>query len=153
MDDAMTTMTTMMAGELAIGMGMRIVAGHPQLRSDRCYTIVAHLPDESGYLVDATPPRATKFPEQRTVRVLLDEIDSFDLVSEIHIQGRIWMTHNFTHALRSEGFDPKDARIVREWPQPRQFPIVDPFEALPLLAASLSSPGHQFDTVSGCAAG
>ena len=63
MDDAMTTMTTMMAGELAIGMGMRIVAGHPQLRSDRCYTIVAHLPDESGYLVDATPPRATKFPE------------------------------------------------------------------------------------------
>ena len=54
--------------------------------------------------------------------MLLDEIDSFDLVSEIHIQGRIWMTHNFTHALRSEGFDPKDARIVREWPQPRQFP-------------------------------
>ena len=32
---------------------------------------------------------------------------------------------------------------------PEQFPIVDPFEALPLLAASLSSPGHQFDTVSG----
>ena len=93
MDDAMTTMTAMMAGELAIGMGMRIVAGHPQLRSDRCYTIVAHLPDESGYLVDATPPRATKFPEQRTVRVLLDEIDSFDLVSEIHIQGRIWIQY------------------------------------------------------------
>ena len=99
MDDAMTTMTTMMAGELAIGMGMRIVAGHPQLRSDRCYTIVAHLTDGSGYLVDATPPRATKFPEQRTARVLIDEIDSFDLVSGIQIQGRIWMTHTFTHAL------------------------------------------------------
>jgi len=137
------------SGELAIGMSLHVVAGHPKLSSERRYTIVGHLPDDSGYQVDATPPGASKFREQRTVAVLMNEIDSFDLVSDILPRGRIWLSTTFSHAMHSEGFDSKTVRIVRQWPQPTKFPVVDPFEALPRLAEKLTDPGNVWDTVTG----
>ena len=141
------------SGELSIGMGVRVVANHPTLSSERAYTIVGEFPDCSGYRVDATPHNAKSFKEQRTVTLRMDEIDGFYFVSGINVSNRVWMSTNFSHALRSEGFDPREVRIVREWPQPRGFPVRDPFEALPRLADKLTEEEEdsddEWDTVSG----
>ena len=41
------------------------------------------------------------------------------MVSGVDLQYRLWLAPTFGAVMASEGFDPMDARLVREWPAPR----------------------------------
>lgn len=110
---------------------------HPELDSCRSYVITGYLPDRDGFYVDATPLTARRFDQQRTVSVLLDQVDSYNLVSVGHAANTVAHAPHLDQALRADGLDPMDMRIVRSWRKPPNMHINDPFEDIPTVAASL----------------
>lgn len=124
------------AGESALGTAV-YPKNHPQLDPTRSYVITGYLPDRDGFYVEASPQKATRFEQQRTQRVLLEQVDSYNLVSVGHAASTVAHSPHLGRALRAEGFDPMDLRIVRSWRVPNNMRITDPFQDLPSIALAL----------------
>ena len=127
---------TLLLGESAIGTAV-YPKDHPQLDPAHSYVINGYLPDRDGFYVDATSRTATRFDQQRTVSVRLEQVDSYNLFSVGHAAKTVSHAPHLDHILRADGFDPMDARMVRTWRPAKTMRIKDPFEDLPSVARAL----------------
>ena len=102
-------------GEFALGCLVEIVK-HDDVPDMTKGVVVGHNVSAGTLRVDVTGDTTRDYRRQLTVDVRDDQILSYDVVSGVELQYRLWLAPNFGAVMASEGFDPMDARLVREWP-------------------------------------